>query len=107
MVIWSRDVRVRLPVSWSTVGASIGFATGLSLHAPSANAPIASAMVVYRFIELSLGLESDIETHEECLARRIRCHVLEPPKGLVSEVRDLWIETCILRPGSEVPSADL
>src|SRR5205085_7128833 len=63
--------------------------------------------VVYRFIELSLGLESDIEIHEERFARRIRRHVLEPAKRLVTEVRDLGIETCILRPGEEVPSAEL
>src|SRR4051812_29041816 len=106
MVSWSIEVGVR-PPNASTVGLSMGLATGLSLHAAIARTLTASAIVEYRFIELSLDLESGVDRQEERAARRIRCYVLEAPDGLITEVGDLGIEPCILGPGLQVPSAQL
>src|SRR5688572_29567566 len=97
------DVRVREP-SASTVGASIGLATGLSLHAPVARIATPSAIVEYRFILIITRLEGCIDRQEARAARRIRCDILEPAQRLVAEVRDFRIQTSVLRPGLEVPS---
>src|SRR4051812_4113204 len=106
MVSWSIEVGVR-PPSASTVGLSMGLATGLSLHAAIARTLTASAIVEYRFIELSLDLESGVDRQEERAAGRIRRYVLKAADWLITEVGDLGIEPCILRPGLQVPSAQL
>src|SRR5438105_4983482 len=102
------EVGVSAPLNASTVGASIGFATGLSLHPAATAVATARAIVLYRFIVLiALVLESGGDSEVEGATRRIRCDVLESSERLIAEVRNLGIETRILRPSLQVSSAQL
>ena len=54
-----------------------------------------------------LWLESGVDREEEASPWRIRGNVLNSPDCLVGEVRNLRVQTCVLRPGLQVPSAQL
>src|SRR5690348_3869592 len=76
--------RVSGPLKASTVGASIGFATGLSLQPAAINAPRRRA--VYRFILVYARLEGCVDREIERSTRRIRRDVLESAQRLVTKV---------------------